>query len=218
MTRVAPQCVRAFLSLRSTHRSRVGSHGDYFRTRLGFRDNFSRKSMPPFVSRIKFALLFSHIQRHRLFGTGNIPFYSCFFLSPLRFHDGRNEKEKKRDREREGWTKWGCRRIDIGSFQTSHGTKRFLHRTSRTNELSFRIVNLPRNEMKRWNDVLDLPFLRDRFYGNSRPYARTRTRGLTMALYERENSLLCRATSNNYFYGLFYKDYNGKYEDFVYDL
>lgn len=100
---------------------------------------------------------FFHIQRHRLLGTGSVPFYSCFLLSlplpsdrPCCSFDFMTEETEERERR----AKRGCERIDIGSFQTGRSTKSFLRRTSRTNELSFRIVNLPRNEMKRWNDVL----------------------------------------------------------------
>lgn len=114
--------------------------------------------------------------------------------------------------ERERRTKWGRERIDIGSFQTGRGTKSFLRRTSRTNELSFRIVNLPRNEMKRWNDVL-APFSTV-FTG-----ARAPLRALAARVDVNDGTtneiapLPCRATSNNYFYGLSYEDYNEKYED-----
>lgn len=98
------------ISLRSTHRSRAGSHEDYFQTRLGFRDNFSRKSTRCHLSHeLSSLFLFPHIQRHRFLGTVSISFYSYFslFLSLsffrsalllLQFHDRRDERERERER------------------------------------------------------------------------------------------------------------------------
>jgi len=94
------------------------------------------------------------------------------------------------------------------------GTKHFLRRISRTNELSFRIVNLPRNEMKRWNDSL-APFWIV-FTGAHAPSVQGLT--LTSTTLRTETAPYCRTTSNNYFYGLSYKNRNEKYEHHLQSL
>lgn len=124
MTRcTSMHAIRAFLSLRSTHRSRAGSHGDYFRTRLGFRDYFSRKSTLPFVSRIKFALLFfpystTPFARYRqclvlfLFFFLYLSLFLFLSIDLVTLSIPRRKRRKKRERRRAKCE--GCERIDIG--------------------------------------------------------------------------------------------------------
>lgn len=120
------------------------------------------------------------IQRHRLLGMRNASFRLHLSLSvyptvrlfslpvvliPLSIPG----------RKRDGRSRRGVASELISARFGRDDTKRFLRRTSRTNELSFRIVNLPRNEMKRWNVVLaPSP---DRFYGGSRALTRAHVPG-----------------------------------------
>lgn len=164
---------------------------------------------------------FPHIQRRRLLGTGSAPFYLSSLSSSLApsislpsllpfipLAIGRRE-----ERDRETNVGRGAAGELISARFGRDGTKRFLRRASRTNELSFRIVNLPRNEMKRWNDIL-APFSAVFTGARASP---TPTTGVDVNdwHHERElaSSLPSRATSDNYFYGLSYEDRNGKYED-----
>jgi len=101
------------------------SHGrnctDYFRTHLGFRNNYGRKSALPFVPRIKFALLFFDIQRYRLLGEHLIlplsfSLFICLSICPFLFSSGclcfsLNFRTEETDEDDVGL------RIDIGSFQ-----------------------------------------------------------------------------------------------------
>lgn len=138
---VAPGCIRAssqrLRAVTIDHRLRADGRADYFRAHLGFRDNFSRKSTPPFVSRIKFALLFFPIFNDAVCSVQGVlrfalPHFtaSISFPLPLSFIPlaiGRRERNERDERRR-----WGCERIDIGSFRA--GRHEALFASSQSNE------------------------------------------------------------------------------------
>lgn len=113
----------------------------------GFRDNFGRKSTPPFVSRIKFALPFSPIFNDAVslvpglrarFRRSCLPALPAIVLTALSIRTeesgGRGQGSRGEGRGgRGGRRRRGCERIDIGSFQAAgrHGA---LFASSQSNE------------------------------------------------------------------------------------
>lgn len=87
------------------------SREDYFRSHVGFRDNFERKSTLSFVSRIKFALLFfvystTSSARPSRFAFVFLFFSSSFIFILLLICEKRNERKRETERERRTKERW----------------------------------------------------------------------------------------------------------------